>query len=36
VIGSKGASPHVGEIYSFTVFFLVSLIRLQTKIRNGF
>jgi len=31
------ASPRVSEIYSFTVFFLfVSLVRLQTAIRNGF
>jgi len=34
--GSTGASPHVGEMYTWLFFLLVSLIRLQTTIRNGF
>jgi len=34
-ISSRGASPHVGEIYTFGSL-LVSLISLQTTLRNGF
>ena len=45
VIGSTGAAPHVGEVYSYILVFfdffllfllLVSSTHLQTAIRNGF
>ena len=44
VIGSTGAAPHVGEVYSYILGFffdfflllLVSSTHLQTAIRNGF